>query len=113
MVNLLSNAAKFAPPGSGCIRVGLEAVAAGWRVSVSDNGPGIPAAELEWVFEKFHQSNTGGKKPLGTGLGLPICKEIVAHFDGRIWAEAPAEGGARIVFELPASPRPVSSTGSS
>ena len=113
MVNLLSNAAKFAPPGSGCIRVGLEAVAAGWRVSVSDNGPGIPAAELEWVFEKFHQSNTGGKKPLGTGLGLPISKEIVAHFDGRIWAEAPAEGGARIVFELPASPRPVSSTGSS
>ena len=106
MVNLLSNAAKFSPQGTGHIRVALAAVAAGWRVSVSDNGPGIPAAELDWVFEKFHQSNTGGKKPLGTGLGLPICKEIIAHFDGRIWAEAPAGGGARILFELPAVPRP-------
>lgn len=105
MVNLLSNAAKFSPQGTGHIRVVMAAVAAGWRVSVSDNGPGIPVAELDWVFEKFHQSNAGGKKPLGTGLGLPICKEIIAHFDGRIWAEAPASGGACILFELPALPR--------
>ncbi len=101
MVNLLANATKFSPPGSGLIRVQLEEVAAGWRVSIRDNGPGIPAGELEQVFKKFHQASAGGNKPLGTGLGLPICKQIIEHFNGRIWAECPPEGGARLVFELP------------
>ncbi|MBP6243048.1 MAG: histidine kinase [Chromatiaceae bacterium] len=101
MVNLLANAAKFSPRGSGRIVVQLEEVAAGWRVSVTDNGPGIPAAELEQVFKKFHQASAGGKKPLGTGLGLPICKQIIEHFDGRIWAECAPGGGARLAFELP------------
>ena len=101
MVNLLANATKFSPPGSGLVRVQLEQVAAGWRVSIRDNGPGIPAGELEQVFKKFHQASAGGNKPLGTGLGLPICKQIIEHFNGQIWAECPPEGGARLVFELP------------
>ncbi len=69
MVNLLANAAKFSPPGSGRIVVQLEQVAAGWRVSVTDNGPGIPAADLEQVFEKFRQASAGGKKPHGDRSG--------------------------------------------
>ena len=101
LVNLLSNAAKFAPPGKGLIQLRLEPVSAGWRLSVTDNGPGIPAEELDRVFEKFHQSSSGGNKPLGTGLGLPICKQIIEHFAGRIWAEQAEGGGARLVFELP------------
>ncbi|MFZ1536220.1 MAG: HAMP domain-containing sensor histidine kinase, partial [Chromatiaceae bacterium] len=105
MVNLLANAAKFSPRGSGRILVQLEEVATGWRVSIRDNGPGIPAEELEQVFKKFHQASAGGKKPLGTGLGLPICKQIIDHFDGRIWAECAPGGGARLVFELPCGQR--------
>ncbi len=101
MVNLLANAAKFSPRGTGRIQVQLEGMATCWRVSIRDNGPGIPAEELEQVFKKFHQASAGGRKPLGTGLGLPICKQIIEHFDGRIWAECPPGGGARLVFELP------------
>ncbi len=105
MVNLLSNAAKFSPPGTGFIQLHLEGADAGWRVSVTDNGPGIPEAELERVFEKFHQASASGNKPLGTGLGLPICKQIIEYFDGRIWAEVAPGGGARLVFELPLGQR--------
>jgi long-chain acyl-CoA synthetase len=57
------------------------------------------------VFEKFHQASAGGNKPRGTGLGLPICKQIIEYFDGRIWAEVAPGGGARLVFELPLGQR--------
>jgi signal transduction histidine kinase len=71
-------------------------------VCVSDNGPGIPAADIQLVFEKFRQAASGGEKPIGTGLGLPICRQIVENFGGRIWAEAGRPTGARLCFELPA-----------
>ncbi len=101
MVNLLSNAAKFAPAEDGEIRICLHA-GEGWqRVCVSDNGSGIPDAELELVFEKFRQSASGGEKPIGTGLGLPISRQIVEHLGGRIWAEGGPRKGATLCFELP------------
>jgi len=110
MVNLLSNAAKFVPADTGLVEVRLEAVAAGWRVCVSDNGQGIVEADLPIVFEKFRQSTGGGDKPVGTGLGLPISRQIVEHFGGRIWAESPPGKGATLCFELPrtAAPSPSS-----
>jgi signal transduction histidine kinase len=71
-------------------------------VCVSDNGPGIPEEELEVVFEKFRQASGGGEKPIGTGLGLPISRQIVENFGGRIWAESSFGKGATLCFELPA-----------
>ncbi|MBK1717145.1 histidine kinase [Thiocystis violacea] len=102
LVNLLSNAAKFAPADTGRIGIGLHGVEAGWRVRVSDNGPGIPETELELVFEKFRQTSIGGVKPAGTGLGLPISRQIIDNLGGRIWAENPPQKGANLCFELPA-----------
>lgn len=101
MLNLLSNAAKFAPPGNGRVEVRLTPTAGTWRVCVSDNGPGIPPSDLELVFEKFRQAASGGEKPIGTGLGLPICRQIVETFGGRIWAEGGRQIGATLCFELP------------
>ncbi|SDX85803.1 Na+/proline symporter [Allochromatium warmingii] len=100
--NLLGNAAKFAPPETGCIIITLARVANGWRVTVADNGPGIPEAALELIFEKFRQSLIGDAKPSGTGLGLPISRQIIEHFGGHIWAENMPEKGANLCFELPA-----------
>ncbi|HBG95356.1 MAG TPA: histidine kinase, partial [Chromatiaceae bacterium] len=101
LVNLLSNAAKFAPEGSGVIRVSLGADSGRALVSIADNGPGIPPEDLERIFEKFRQSASGGEKPIGTGLGLPICRRIVEHLGGRIWAAPGTDTGANLYFELP------------
>jgi Na+/proline symporter/nitrogen-specific signal transduction histidine kinase len=102
LVNLLSNAAKFAPPKNGRLGIRLDRRDPCWRVCVSDNGPGIPEAELELVFEKFRQTSIGGVKPAGTGLGLPISRQIINNLGGRIWAENPPQKGANLCFELPA-----------
>jgi signal transduction histidine kinase len=101
MVNLVSNAAKFAPSGTGEISVRLAAVPDGWQVCVEDNGPGIPETDLERVFEKFHQSARDGHKPGGTGLGLPISRRIIDNLGGRLWATSPPGQGAKLCFELP------------
>ncbi|MCR5868726.1 sensor histidine kinase [Aquincola sp. J276] len=103
LVNLLSNAAKFAPAGRGQVRLALQADARGATFSVADDGPGVPAAERELVFEKFRQGSAGGGDPRvqGTGLGLPICREIVAHHGGRIWLEPDTGQGACFRFTLP------------
>jgi signal transduction histidine kinase len=104
LVNLLSNAAKFAPTGSGEVWIGLSPADAAWRVCVEDNGHGIPESDLELVFEKFHQTARGGAKPGGTGLGLPISRRIIDNLGGRIWAEGAPGKGATLCFELPAHP---------
>ncbi len=103
LVNLLSNAAKFAPAENGCVEVRLSRLERRWLVGVADNGPGIPAAELDLVFEKFRQASSSGEKPIGTGLGLPISRQIVERFGGRIWAESGSSKGATLCFELPAA----------
>jgi Na+/proline symporter/nitrogen-specific signal transduction histidine kinase len=104
LVNLLSNAAKFAPEGSGEVLIRLSEASAAWRVCIEDNGDGIPESDLELVFEKFHQTARGGAKPGGTGLGLPISRRIIDNLGGRIWAESSREKGATLCFELPAYP---------
>ncbi len=104
LVNLLSNAAKFVPETGGLVEVRLLRLADGerLRVCVADNGRGIPADELDLVFEKFRQASSGGEKPIGTGLGLPISRQIVENFGGRIWAEGGQGKGATLCFDLPA-----------
>jgi signal transduction histidine kinase len=71
------------------------------RVSVLDQGPGIPPDELEAVFDKFVQSSKTKTGAGGTGLGLAICREIIAAHKGRIWAENRPGGGAVFSFEIP------------
>jgi signal transduction histidine kinase len=72
------------------------------RVDVLDNGPGIELAEQKLIFEKFRQmGDTMTAKPQGTGLGLPISRQIVEHFGGRLWVESATGGGATFSFALP------------
>ncbi|WP_440995852.1 ATP-binding protein [Arhodomonas sp. SL1] len=101
VINLLSNAVKFCDPGDGRVTLGLEREGTGFRLWVEDNGPGIPEAELQRIFEKFHQLDSGSGKPKGSGLGLAITRRIVELHWGRIHAENGPEGGARFVVHLP------------
>ena len=91
--NLLSNAAKFSPEG-GTISMALSRDGDSFRLSIRDEGPGIPDDELEAVFDKFVQSSKTKSGAGGTGLGLSICRQIVDAYNGRIWAENRPEGGA-------------------
>ena len=108
LVNLLSNGIKYAPAQTGQVRVELYPVETSWRVCVSDNGPGIPATDLDLVFEKFHQATVdGAKQANGTGLGLHICRQIIDNLGGRIWAVCRDQPGASLCFDLPAHTAPL------
>jgi Na+/proline symporter/nitrogen-specific signal transduction histidine kinase len=101
MLNLLSNAAKFIPPGRGRIDVSLCREENRYRVSIADNGPGIPRAAQAVIFEKFRQVGDKSANPMGTGLGLPISREIIEHFGGRISVQSSPGEGAIFIFALP------------
>ena len=104
IINLLSNACKFCPEQTGRVEARLAPIDAGLRLTVKDNGPGIPPEALDRVFEKFHQVKEGdGGTEKGTGLGLAICRGIVEHHGGRIWAENSPDVGATFVCEVPES----------
>jgi Na+/proline symporter/signal transduction histidine kinase len=102
MINLLSNAVKFVPGGTGRVRVKLTIDGKFVRVAVSDNGPGLTAEECVVIFEKFRQGgNTLTDKPQGTGLGLPISRQIVEYFGGNLWVESQPGAGANFIFTVP------------
>lgn len=102
LVNLLSNAVKFAPPTQGEVRVRLASNDYEVRVEVLDNGPGLTADECNVIFEKFRQGgDTMTAKPQGTGLGLPISRQIVEHFGGKLWVESRPGTGACFIFTVP------------
>ena len=102
MINLLSNAVKFVPGGSGRVQVRLSSSADLVRVEVRDNGPGLTAEECGVIFEKFRQGgNTMTDKPQGTGLGLPISRQIVEYFGGNLWVESAPGAGANFIFTVP------------
>jgi signal transduction histidine kinase len=103
MLNLLSNAAKFVPREGGRVQVRLQCDGAGLTVAVQDNGPGVPAEQQVLVFEKFRQGGDATHRPQGTGLGLPISRQIVEHFGGRMWLRSDPGQGACFGFELPLS----------
>ena len=100
VINLISNAVKFTNGGSVTCRVkrdGNEII-----VSVIDTGEGIAEADQPKVFEKFKQvGDTLTDKPKGTGLGLPICKQIIEHHGGKIWVESARGKGSTFSFTLP------------
>jgi Na+/proline symporter/nitrogen-specific signal transduction histidine kinase len=101
LVNLLSNAAKFAPENTGEVRVQLRHDNAIFHISVKDNGPGISIDDQQDIFEKFRQGKDG-EKPVGTGLGLPISRRIIEHYSGSIQVESDSGNGATFTFSLPA-----------
>jgi signal transduction histidine kinase len=101
LVNVLSNAIKFSPEET--------VVTVGWRLSdgwaecvVSDEGPGIPADQLERIFDKFRQIGSAStRRHGGAGLGLAISRRLVDGFGGKIWAESDPGRGARFIVRLP------------
>jgi len=104
VINLLSNAVKFTPEGSITIVAWHEAEGGWVQVAVSDTGRGIAEADHEKVFEPFTQSTDGtGTHPRGTGLGLPICREIIEHHGGRLWLQSRLGAGSTFQFTLPVS----------
>ena len=111
LLNLLDNAAKYGPPGQ-TITVGGAAAPAtnGARVRfwVEDEGPGIPAADRDRVWEPYVRLNRSAESATGgSGIGLSVVRELVGLHGGAAWIEsAGASGGARIVVELPAHSAP-------
>jgi signal transduction histidine kinase len=101
MLNLLSNAAKFVPLDTGRVCLTMVREADQLRVDVADNGPGIAPEQLGVIFEKFRQGGDERSRPQGTGLGLPISRQIVEHFGGRLWVDSVVGQGATFSFTLP------------
>jgi signal transduction histidine kinase len=110
LANLIGNAIKFTPPG-GQIRVGAARVGAEVRLSVQDTGPGIPAAQVEAVFERFWQVGVNDRR--GLGLGLYIARGIVEAHGGTIWAESALGEGSTFYFTLGAAPPAVHTSSNS
>ena len=102
--NLLSNAIKFTS-SRGTISVFLEKQSGGLLLSIADDGIGIPKEELVQIFDKFVQSSKTNTGSGGTGLGLPICHQIIQDHQGTIWAENNAEKGAKLSFLIPITRR--------
>jgi len=105
--NLIDNAIKYTPPLStsgepGTIRISLDRAKGKVRLTVADNGAGIPAATIPKLFQKFIRADDAGKLNItGTGLGLYVAKQIMEAHNGKIWAESDGTGrGSRFIVEV-------------
>ena len=96
LANLVDNANRHGPTGTPLTVAATIRGQDRLTVSVSDRGPGVPAAEREAIFEKFVRFDTGGR----SGLGLAIAKAFVEAHGDRVWVEAAPDGGACFVFTL-------------
>jgi two-component system sensor histidine kinase KdpD len=102
LFNLLDNAAKYAPPGSKVrLRARREGSAA--LIEVIDEGPGIPAADLERIFDKFYRVHAQDRQRAGTGLGLAVCRGFIGALGGTVSASNRSDrSGAVFTIRLPA-----------
>lgn len=99
LLNILSNACKFTEAGEIVVNTWVEKGEV--LISVKDNGPGIVADDQHLVFEAFKQTKSGIRKGGGTGLGMPIAKNLVEAHGGRLWLESEAGQGATFFIALP------------
>ncbi|MGI8711829.1 MAG: sensor histidine kinase [Solirubrobacteraceae bacterium] len=98
--NLIRNAIEHTAAG-GLIRLTAQARGRRLELAIEDDGPGIPLAERERIFDRFHRTDgSRSRSQGGSGLGLAIARAIVLGRSGRTWADQSPEGGARIAFEL-------------
>jgi two-component system, OmpR family, sensor kinase len=104
MRNLVENAVRHCPPG-GSVRIESRAEAGDARITVSDEGPGVPAHARERIFEPFFRLDGEGTDDAGAGLGLAIGRTIARAHGGDLWVDGAtdAECGARFVLSLPVS----------
>jgi two-component system phosphate regulon sensor histidine kinase PhoR len=101
MTNLLSNAIKYAPNG-GEVCITLQPEGDILRVSVADQGIGIPQDKLARVFEKFERvDDRDTRQAGGTGIGLYLVKHLVERHEGHIWVESEVGKGSTFIFEIP------------
>jgi two-component system, OmpR family, phosphate regulon sensor histidine kinase PhoR len=98
--NLLDNAVKYTPP-EGIIRVHGEVEGNQIILQVIDNGIGIPAVDLPYIFDKFFRASNISPLVTGTGLGLAIVKSIVESHAGRVWVESTQDQGSTFTIVLP------------
>jgi signal transduction histidine kinase len=102
LLNLLDNAVKYGPAGQE-IRVGAAPVGAGVRIWVEDEGPGIPPADRERIWQRFFRLSAHKESTIaGTGIGLTVVRDLVSLHGGRSWVEPGERSGARFVVEFPA-----------
>ena len=105
LVNILDNAAKYAPPGT-TIAISATQEGAMLRLAIADQGPGIAPADLGHIFEKFYRARATDRQGAGTGLGLAICRGFMEAMGGRIEAANRADGhGAVFTLFLPMAQR--------
>jgi len=99
--NLVANAVRVSPDGAR-VRVQIARAGGDAKVSVIDRGPGIPAGELDHIFERFYRLDEArGRDRGGAGLGLAIARQLVELHGGRIWADSVSGEGATFTFTLP------------
>ena len=106
LVNVLENAARFSPP-QGRLQIAVSTGAGTLRFIVSDEGPGVPEAERERIFDMFYTAARGDRGGPGTGLGLAICQGMIGAHGGRVLvADGLGGRGASVTLELPLQPQP-------
>ena len=100
--NLLANALRYVPAG-GHVDVAMESLGDHARLTVADDGPGIPAGDLPHVFERFYRADQARALP-GSGLGLAIVREIVERHGVRVAARSRDPRGLTLSIDLPLRP---------
>src|SRR6266851_5799500 len=105
LINVLDNALKYTPPGSP-LSLAAWTTDGAVTVEVADQGPGLPPGEEQRVFDKFYRVQRPGTSS-GAGLGLTICRGIIAAHGGHIWAANRSGGGTALRFTLPLAGTPL------
>ncbi|WP_025742117.1 sensor histidine kinase [Aquimarina pacifica] len=102
LTNLLSNAIKFVDDEKGIVEISYKNTEDFVQIIVVDNGKGVPKEDMKYIFDKFYQSkNQNTKKPLGSGFGLAISRQIIEGHKGSIWIDKNYQQGARFIIEIP------------